>query len=415
MDKNTSAPCQSTAQLSEGLKNLAAAKFVTLDSADVSHPVFGEIFASFNKLSTMLQETFDFSKALSQGNISVNPPPRQNYLSMGLKSIHSQLMHIIWQAEQIAAGDYSQQIDFMGDFGKTFNWAVESLRKRREEDELNRAMLLNLFNSLQSAVVLIDDETNSVVFRNLAAEEICRGHTDLEHERRDGLMAFLYKLCKNPPPPDGKLYFEVRSKRWHKITVAETLWGEGKRVKVFNCVDVTAEQEKYQQMKDAAADALTGLDSRNLGLPKIEGMLQRLPEGAFLCVAFFDLDGLKRVNDTPGLGHTAGDDMIMRFADALKKTFRTADVLIRMGGDEFIAAFVVREEWRIGEILARFSSNVESVNVGRDIRVEYSFGWSASSLANPMTVAGMIELADARMYEHKKTRKAAKGLSVNDR
>ena len=47
----------------------------------------------------------------------------------------------------------------------------------------------------------------------------------------------------------------------------------------------------------------------------------------------FDLDGLKKINDT--LGHPAGDQALRDAARALRSTFRQSDILARVGGDEF--------------------------------------------------------------------------------
>lgn len=392
---------------------MVVADFVLLDEASAA-PGAVEAVVAFNKLSQMLKEVFEFSRELSNGNVSMTPPPRSNYLAMGLKVIHSQLMHIIWQAEQIAAGDYSQSIDFMGDFGKTFNWAVESIKKQREEFDVNRAMMLNLFNSLHSVIVLIDKETDRIVFHNETAAALCAGHTDLKHEKREGLLTYLYKLCKRPPASgEDIVYLDSRSNCWFKIIMTETRWTENNNVTLFNCVDITKEQTEYEHMKEASYDALTGLYARNQGLPKVEELFRNLNPSCYLCVTFFDLDGLKRVNDT--LGHAAGDNLIKRFASALKRTFRAGDIIIRMGGDEFVAAFIGRDERVVDDVLRRFAENVEIENVDNDIRLEYSQGHCKGDYREHTTVAQMIEQADALMYEHKKIRKAAKGLGVNDR
>ena len=56
------------------------------------------------------------------------------------------------------------------------------------------------------------------------------------------------------------------------------------------------------------------------------------PQTGSACM--IDLDGFKAVNDQ--LGHSAGDDVLVKFAQVLKQSSRSSDILARMGGDEFV-------------------------------------------------------------------------------
>jgi predicted signal transduction protein with EAL and GGDEF domain len=58
--------------------------------------------------------------------------------------------------------------------------------------------------------------------------------------------------------------------------------------------------------------------------------------GEGLVVAFVDVDGLKRVNDTEG--HLAGDALLIAVADSLRACLRSYDLVMRFGGDEFVCA-----------------------------------------------------------------------------
>ncbi len=61
---------------------------------------------------------------------------------------------------------------------------------------------------------------------------------------------------------------------------------------------------------------------------------RRIPER--LTVAFIDVDGLKAVNDADG--HAAGDSLLVAVADALTACLRSYDLIVRVGGDEFVCA-----------------------------------------------------------------------------
>ena len=70
--------------------------------------------------------------ALSKGDLGSKLPSRDNEMASPLKSLHASLKHLSWQAQQIAAGDYSQRVAFMGDFSDAFNKMVEQLDEREQ-------------------------------------------------------------------------------------------------------------------------------------------------------------------------------------------------------------------------------------------------------------------------------------------
>lgn len=81
-----------------------------------------------NQLFTFLQEINQFIIPLSQGKLDeLNFPQRTNFLGAPFKDLHARLRHLTWQAKQVASGDYSQRVDFTGDFSDAFNFMIESL------------------------------------------------------------------------------------------------------------------------------------------------------------------------------------------------------------------------------------------------------------------------------------------------
>ncbi|MBW2526272.1 MAG: EAL domain-containing protein [Deltaproteobacteria bacterium] len=99
--------------------------------------------------------------------------------------------------------------------------------------------------------------------------------------------------------------------------------------------DITAAHALSEQLShDASHDPLTGLRNRR----EFETRLQHALElshatGATHAVCFMDLDRFKSVNDT--CGHAAGDELLRQLGPLLRARVRTADVVARMGGDEF--------------------------------------------------------------------------------
>lgn len=83
-----------------------------------------------------------------------------------------------------------------------------------------------------------------------------------------------------------------------------------------------------------AFDDLTGVMRRAGGLATLHREVARAGRrGTPLAIAFIDVDGLKKVNDTQG--HLAGDRLLRDVADVLKARMRAEDAVFRYGGDEF--------------------------------------------------------------------------------
>jgi diguanylate cyclase (GGDEF)-like protein len=85
----------------------------------------------------------------------------------------------------------------------------------------------------------------------------------------------------------------------------------------------------------ATTDALTGFLNRRTGIQNLEHHIAIVRRhGGVLTVAFLDIDHLKKVNDEQG--HGRGDLLIRTVAELLRTQLREADVVCRMGGDEFM-------------------------------------------------------------------------------
>ena len=112
------------------------------------------------------------------------------------------------------------------------------------------------------------------------------------------------------------------------IEVAETVLG------LFVSV-VERRRAEQRLLHDAFHDPLTGLPNRTLFVDHLDRALDRARRtaGELFSVLFIDIDRFKLVNDS--LGHEAGDQLLIGFAQRLRRIVRSGDVVARIGGDEF--------------------------------------------------------------------------------
>lgn len=89
-----------------------------------------------------------------------------------------------------------------------------------------------------------------------------------------------------------------------------------------------------QLVQMATTDPLTGLPNRKLFFDRLEECITHVTRHRRkLGLLYIDLDGFKGVNDT--MGHSAGDELLIKVGEVLEKNLRKSDVVARLGGDEF--------------------------------------------------------------------------------
>lgn len=188
-------------------------------------------------------------------------------------------------------------------------------------------------------------------------------------------------------PVDGlELYFEAR------LVDA----GGGEVVSIVR--DITERRQFEEQLKHMSLhDRLTGLYNRAY----FEDELKRLSVSRDypLSIVSIDLDGMKLINDT--LGHAFGDNLLKACSGVLRQSLRQADVLARVGGDEFVA-LLPRTPMDAGqEILQRMHIQVDLYNrKNRHLPLSISVGLATAETADKGLEQTYIE-ADERMYREK--------------
>jgi len=146
-------------------------------------------------------------------------------------------------------------------------------------------------------------------------------------------------------------------------------------------------------------DPLTGLLSRRGFVAAAEGLLAFADrEGASVLLAFFDLDGLKAVNDE--LGHFAGDDALRRMGEAITGAVREVDAAARLAGDEFVVLLYAASDEEAGLVIRRIAEALDDP-ASRGPRLTFSVGTAARPSGSIETVDDLLKVADQRMYQQK--------------
>ena len=93
---------------------------------------------AFQKLTRHIADLRELSLALSRGDLQIFSYSK-GYVVSNLKGLQANLRHLTWQTKQVAEGDFSQRVEFLGDFSESFNNMVEKLKE-------NNAALKRLAN-----------------------------------------------------------------------------------------------------------------------------------------------------------------------------------------------------------------------------------------------------------------------------
>ncbi len=143
----------------------------------------------------------EFILNLSEGNLEVEAP-QGNRMVDPLKELQANLRHLVWQTREIAQGDYSQKIDFLGDFSTSFNSLVIALNEKKkmgkdlQESQFHLKTLVQTIPDLiwlkdANGVYLLCNSTFELLFGAKESEII--GKTDSDFVDRD--QADYFREC----------------------------------------------------------------------------------------------------------------------------------------------------------------------------------------------------------------------------
>lgn len=362
-------------------------------------------------LADCLAEANTFLYHLQTGNLNAAPPGRHNFLAGGLKELHAALRHLTWQANQVANGDYSQSVHFLGDFSTSFNQMIHQLAERESQLKVQSQMLSqsvelmkSIMDGLSDWVVVIDQETGQVIYANQSAQQFYDNPTPAQQacQSYQDFLAFIRSCSQEVQENRVFEYHCCQSAQTFHIHSYKIPWSNGMAC-VHIVSDVTSQRAYQRQIEDMAyLDELTGLYNRRSFLENLNRLLE---ERTPFTLCMIDLDGLKYANDT--FGHGAGDDYLRTVSGQLLHHTRATDLLCRIGGDEFAALFPHCKSHVILDKMDRLDRALSQEE--KPFPMSISYGVVYVSCEEPHLVKDIMEQADEQMYVMKNMKKAARG------
>lgn len=190
----------------------------------------------------------------------------------------------------------------------------------------NNAAMLNVFNSIDTCIILYDNG-GRILSTNQAAENLFAYQDEsLKNKNINDL------ILENDSEALG---LRNNGQRFNAAINHHRIYQGEYQINICTVHDISEQQEKEEMLTHLAFhDSLTGLPNRLLFYERLQHDLLHAKRNAnLMAVLFLDLDGFKAVNDS--LGHETGDQLLKMVAGRLTLCCREDDTVARLGGDEF--------------------------------------------------------------------------------
>jgi len=385
-------------------------KIKELDIESLDKP-YQKLGIGLKALQNAVEEMKDYSFDLSKGNLSGHLPGEDNFLCENLKNIHSSLNHMTCQAKQVAAGDYSQHISYLGEFSEAFNQMVEQLSERESlllkeaQNEKRRAEMMEGYNELlveltrksNEWIIVVSDKTEQILYCSHKDGNFDANCCEKCDERGNLLQKILGWKSKDL---FKKWEAQEKGRKFYHIFTIPVDW-RGQDAHAHIVRDITEERRETNKLSQKAyRDPLTGAGNRLYFDEQMQMLLESKSKFAF---CFMDLDGLKSVNDI--YGHLEGDAYLCRFVNTVQKKIRENDLLVRLGGDEFCVVFLDCPKHvakaKMEEIYKIFQTNGDGKYIS-----SFSYGViDIDEEKEECMLNEILERADSIMYQRKRENK----------
>ncbi|HEY8345781.1 MAG TPA: diguanylate cyclase [Symbiobacteriaceae bacterium] len=375
-----------------------------------AHPGFVRLYEDVKELKEQVW-------AISNGDLS-RSVRQKGFFGGCLRSLQSKLRHLTWQTKMIAAGDFTQRVDFLGEFSEAFNSMTEALAKATAALEESERRYRLLAENVGDMIITVDFQgrvtwVSPSITRLLGytqEEWIGRTIDELFAANRSYLMRLKDLLSAPrtfnvPPTLEAELTRKNGTRIWTETTIAPLIDSDGKQIGLVGVVrDITdrkrIEDELYRL---ATTDALTGaFNRRHFWELASREITRSIRYGHPVSLILLDVDHFKTLNDT--YGHAVGDLVLRTLVEVGQKNLRATDILARIGGEEFavlLPGICLADAVRVAERLRRTYEQVKiPLEAGGSISFTISAG-AAQKTCSDTTFDDLYRKADMALYEAK--------------
>lgn len=381
---------------------------------------------AFAEVMKHLHATYDAYIALEEGNLS-HVIDKNFFLAAPAKAVQSSLKHLVWQVQQIAEGDLSQKVHFMGDLSEAFNALIGSLtvKKELEQRVAIAAQRMSVITAVLGDGVIVTDEKGKVIFCNPAACQLLgyeksrlltfdfnqhiHTHTCSGKRLQDDEKPLIGCVSSRRSLRCDDLAFTRSDGRFFPISASFAsmdLEIDGSRGVVVAFRDISeqvAYQDSLERMNEileerASKDVLTRLYNRQyldkqLGIELDKAERYQIP----FSLVLFDIDHFKMVNDSHG--HLMGDKVLQLLSDLVQRSIRKSDLLARWGGEEFMLLLPSSRIEAALKTAEKLRQAIADDSFENAQKITCSFGVSEYRHAD--TVETMTNRADQALYAAK--------------
>lgn len=224
-------------------------------------------------------------------------------------------------------------------------------------------------------------------------------------EYRPALDAAMRELIEDGIPYDIDFKIKSADAGVIKDLHATATYNKDKRTVFGTVQDITARMRLEDELaRQAHIDYLTGLCNRGFFMERAAQELSRaMRYGKPLTLFMLDIDFFKKINDS--YGHKFGDRVLIKFAAVCKQTLRQADIIGRVGGEEFAILLPETDRATAVDIAERLRESLATAEVPQDaghLPVHFTVSIGVTLLSgNQDSLEALLNLADKAMYQAK--------------